>query len=63
MPYVTLCSSSAAEPLPQPPPPAPFTPHRGRGRVGGGAVRRLKKVAGAYLSPSAPHPSRHEVAQ
>ena len=27
------------------------------------AVRRLKKVAGAHLSPSVPHLSRHEVAQ
>ena len=62
MSYVTLCSSSVAGPLPHSPRPS-HSPRRGRGRVGGGAVRRLKKVAGAYLSPSAPHPSHHEVAQ
>ena len=26
-------------------------------------TRRLKKVAGAYLSPSVPHPSRPEMVQ
>ena len=42
---------------------SPRPSRRGRGRFGGGATRPLKKVAGADLSPSAPRPSRPEVAQ
>ncbi len=42
---------------------SPRPSRRGRGRAGGGAIRPLKKVAGAYLSPLAPRPSRPEVAQ
>ena len=42
---------------------SPRPSRRGRGRAGGGAIRRLKRVAGAYLSPPAPRPSRPEVAQ
>ena len=34
-----------------------------RGRAGGGQSGETKKVASAYLSPPAPHPSRPEVAQ
>ena len=42
---------------------SPRPSRRGHGRSGGGAIRRLKKVAGAYLSPPAPRSSRPEVAQ
>ena len=44
----------------------PHPPHSfrcGRGRTRGGTVRRLKKVAVAYLSPFVPRSSHHEVAQ
>ena len=44
-------------------PRSPRPSRRGRGRTGGRAARRLKKVAGAYLSPLVPHPFRPEVAQ
>ena len=42
---------------------SPRPSRRGRGRFGGGAIRRLKRVAGAYLSPPAPRPSHPEMAQ
>ena len=42
---------------------SPRPSRRGHGRSGGGAIRRLKKVAGAYLSPPAPRSSHPEMAQ
>ena len=39
-------------------PRSPRPSRRGCGRTGGRAARRLKKVAGAYLSPSARRPDR-----
>lgn len=42
---------------------SPRPSRRGHGRSGGGAIRRLKKVAGAYLSPLAPRSSHPEMAQ
>ena len=40
---------------------SPRPSRRGHGRSGGGAIRRLKKVAGAYLSPPAPRSSERAV--
>lgn len=42
---------------------SPRPSRRGHGRSGGGAIRRLKKVAGAYLSPPVPRSSHPEMAQ
>ena len=60
MPYVTLCSSSAAEPLPQPPPPAPFTPpprvRAGRRRSGPAAQKGGWRIS--FTLRPAPLPSR-----
>ena len=59
MPYVTLCSSSAAGPLPHPPPPAPFTPPRARAgrRRSGPATQKGGRRISFTLRP-APLPSR-----
>ena len=59
MPYVTLCSSSAAGPLPHPPPPAPFTPPRaraGRRRSGPAAQKGGRRIS--FTLRPAPLPSR-----
>ena len=59
MAYVTLCSSSAAGPLPHPPPPAPFTPPRaraGRRRSGPAAQKGGRRIS--FTLRPAPLPSR-----
>ena len=59
MSYVTLCSSSAAGPLPHPPPPAPFTPPRaraGRRRSGPAAQKGGRRIS--FTLRPAPLPSR-----
>ena len=59
MSYVTLCSSSAAGPLPHPPPPAPFTPPRARaGRWRGGPAAQKGGRRVSFTLRPAPLPSR-----
>ena len=45
-----------------PGPPGEFRGNHRRAKGGSPGLAR-EKVAGAYLSPSAPHPSHHEMAQ